>query len=457
MLEPVTLAFRVCEPCRLRKKKCDRLLPTCTACTNKSLRCLYEEQKTQDELRKLRVQVKNLTNTVKNKSMHICLPTPIHLSEVNQYPIPSRWYMPFLLQHYWELCFPTFSRTDPTGDCISPPNSWMQAAFSDPCMFHAVLFSISSRIDVLRAEKDNPVTFYHRCCATRLLLDNISSGRTPSLPTIVATTYLWHYETISSHVHEAEIHKRGLRQMVKSRGGLSSLGFDGFLAQQIILMDIAEAIVTASIPSFADFVSIPLPEAPVTLLSAILSKRKRDLITYGISTSLIRRLHYVHGATLQFESQRLKSKQILSNGSWSASSSEEISKPVFEDNEEDSFCDDLEGNSLQLAARYAANIHLKSLGRVIPFSSEDNQGFVSRLRYYLSQLTDDIWLNNNREIYIWLCLTGAAAAQEGKTWFLTKVGPVIMSLEHDKLRMVKSGALRFCSQIQYLEEVNVGK
>ncbi|KAH8797754.1 hypothetical protein F5884DRAFT_814727 [Xylogone sp. PMI_703] len=59
----------------------------------------------------------------------------------------------------------------------------------------------------------------------------------------------------------------------------------------------------------------------------------------------------------------------------------------------------------------------------------------------------------NREIYIWLCLTGAAAAREEKAWFLAKAGPIIMSLRRDEIHMFKLGALRFCRLCQLLEEL----
>jgi hypothetical protein len=40
---------------------------------------------------------------------------------------------------------------------------------------------------------------------------------------------------MNSHAEEAEIHKSGLQQMVKSRGSLEILGLDGFLAHLITL------------------------------------------------------------------------------------------------------------------------------------------------------------------------------------------------------------------------------
>jgi hypothetical protein len=123
-------------------------------------------------------------------------------------------------------------------------------------MFHAVLFAASSHLDVIRREQDNPITHYHRRHTVQLLLGSISnSGKVPST-SIAATMYLWHYEvgdhriqlywlqhestanyqkSMNCHVEEAEIHKKGLQQMVEASGGLEKLGFGGFLAHLITL------------------------------------------------------------------------------------------------------------------------------------------------------------------------------------------------------------------------------
>jgi hypothetical protein len=42
-----------------------------------------------------------------------------------------------------------------------------------------------------------------------------------------------------------------------------------------------------------------------------------------------------------------------------------------------------------------------------------------------------------REIYIWLCFTGAAVAKRDKTWFLAKVDPTVMSLSQKKMDAFK--------------------
>jgi hypothetical protein len=177
--------------------------------------------------------VDHFTKLLKNSSINTYLPT---LGLLNaylpiQYPIPSRWYMPLLLQHcsshffftslwaYSEsllntytfiLCLlylrsidrglisPNFSRAEHSEKISFPPDSWMQTSFSDPCMFHAVLFAASSHLDVIRKERDNPITHYHRRNTVRLLRDSISrSGKVPDA-SIVATMYLWHYEVSQS-------------------------------------------------------------------------------------------------------------------------------------------------------------------------------------------------------------------------------------------------------------------
>lgn len=141
------------------------------------------------------------------------------------------------------------------GSCS--PDLWMQSSFSDPCMFHAVLFAASPHLDIIRRERDNPITYYHRHNAVQLLLSNISKCKVVPDTSIAATVHLWQYDvsqyryaaqsqspfklstnslkSMNSCTEEAEVHKNGLLEMIKSAGGLSRLGMDGFLARLIIL------------------------------------------------------------------------------------------------------------------------------------------------------------------------------------------------------------------------------
>ena len=43
---------------------------------------------------------------------------------------------------------------------------------------------------------------------------------------------------MNDHVNEAQIHKKGLRQMTKASGGLKSLSLGGFLSHLITLYEL---------------------------------------------------------------------------------------------------------------------------------------------------------------------------------------------------------------------------
>jgi hypothetical protein len=45
----------------------------------------------------------------------------------------------------------------------------MQHAMSDPCLFHATLFSASASIDMLRGQQNSSRTLYHQTWAIRLI------------------------------------------------------------------------------------------------------------------------------------------------------------------------------------------------------------------------------------------------------------------------------------------------
>jgi hypothetical protein len=77
-------------------------------------------------------------------------------------------------------------------------DSWIQASFSNPCMFHAVLLAASSHLDVIRKELNNPITDYHRRNTVQLLVNNISSSEKIPYTSMAATMYLWQYDVSQS-------------------------------------------------------------------------------------------------------------------------------------------------------------------------------------------------------------------------------------------------------------------
>jgi hypothetical protein len=109
------------------------------------------------------------------------------------------------------------------------------------------------------------------------------------------------------------------------------------------------------------------------------------------------------------------------------------------------------------ACWYAASIYLNSLKRGIPFSSDENQILVEKLRSCIMVFPKDNVGELEREVYVWLCFTGAAVAKRDKTWFLAKVGPTVMSLSQKQLGDFKRGVIQFAYIVQQLESNNLGE
>lgn len=50
----------------------------------------------------------------------------------------------------------------------------MQQAMSDPCLFHATLFSASTSVDMLRGQQNTARTLYHQTWAIRLINERLA-------------------------------------------------------------------------------------------------------------------------------------------------------------------------------------------------------------------------------------------------------------------------------------------
>ncbi|KAL7943627.1 hypothetical protein V8C42DRAFT_98204 [Trichoderma barbatum] len=434
-------ALQACGNCRVRKKKCDKVFPSCTTCRKKFISCCYEENRSQHEIRTLRSQLECISNGLNIPGG----PSPIQLpldSTTQYYPIPSQWYMPFLVNHYYDLCFPRSTRINLSDAQVYLRNQWMQASFSDPCMFHGILFAASSHLEVIRGESGNPVTHHHRRQAIKLLLENISASRMVSDTSIATAMYLWHYESMNRHIREAKIHKNGLLQMINANGGLKKLGFGGFLSHNITLIGIGDAILSASKPVFGTTEGYQFPEAPITLLSAVLQHPDETLHSSGLNGPLLSLLNEVHDTLLAFDRHNMPENCLKAS--------------LFVG--EKSMKDGIEKeNPFHAACWYAANIHLNSLKRGIPFSSDENQILLEKLRSCILVFPKDNNGELEREIYTWLCFTGAAVAKRDKTWFLAKVGPTVMSLNHKQLGNFKRGVIQLAYVVQKLRSTRYGE
>ncbi|KAL4947947.1 hypothetical protein BDW69DRAFT_189725 [Aspergillus filifer] len=108
-------------------------------------------------------------------------------------------------------------------------STWMQTALSDPCLFHATLFSASVSTDLLRGQDMSMRTLYHQTCVIRLINERLV-GQEPILtyrtPGTVAP--LLYYNLVALDKVSAAAHQKGLVRMLLStsqeqRDGLGPL------------------------------------------------------------------------------------------------------------------------------------------------------------------------------------------------------------------------------------------
>lgn len=221
-------------------------------------------------------------------------------------------------------------------------------------------------------------------------------------------------------------------------------------------MDICDAILNGSEPALLDLTLLS-PLKPLTLLSKRLSELAPMLNSSNISIELLGVLNKVHQNTLNFEAEMCNSKSPVDRTS--ACQGGDVRKlPFSTHGGEGLYSSDLgskpeRADFFHVACCCAADINLRSLGQMIPFSSDSNQQLVLQLHYSISQLNESRWRETEPRIYLWLCFTGAAAAQSNKAWFFSKAGPVVTSLSADELKCFKLSIWRFCRLLQYLKDL----
>lgn len=90
---------------------------------------------------------------------------------------------------------PDLPHVNPKSAAYKLRTLWLRTALSDPCLFHALLFSASCHLDVLRGGRDNPVTLYHYGESIRFVNKSLSCIAEVGLPntTIAATLALGHF------------------------------------------------------------------------------------------------------------------------------------------------------------------------------------------------------------------------------------------------------------------------
>ncbi|KAL2802862.1 hypothetical protein BJX63DRAFT_413781 [Aspergillus granulosus] len=294
---------------------------------------------------------------------------------------------------------------------------WIQSALSDPCLFHATLFSGSSYHDLLRGQQTSWITILHQNEVISLVNNRLSDLSTAlDERTIAAIVPLCFFAVLSGDRSAADAHCAGLEKLVELKGGHEKLGFGGIVAGLIhqvvydVIFDL-DASCTFSNNSSAT--------------SAGLETR---ILEKNVQTSLLDIFTICKLKNLFQEVFDFKLQDALSEPNAAPAGSFH-----YLVNQVDDFHAEPEFQSPIYSCCYLA----VRIFWLIVVGREDPVPFTARLNYacnslksFLALLDEGPWLHNLPEVYVWICMTGAAAADNSRlrVWFWTKQLPIASSL-----------------------------
>ncbi|RAH47385.1 Zn(II)2Cys6 transcription factor domain-containing protein [Aspergillus brunneoviolaceus CBS 621.78] len=415
-----------CESCRLRKRKCDRAYPSCSLCQKAERVCSYALYRVAESIpnqsSKALVTESHHTRSSKKltPSSWDAVESQVYISWAIQapavsdsYPIASRWYMPRLIKHFVECHNATRVPINDRSSSYKLQTTWMRGAMSDPCLFHATLFTGSSNFDLRRGIQQSTITLYHYNELIKSVKKRLSDPKTAlDDRTIAAITPLALFAVLTGDRASAEVHRAGLAKIVQLRGGLDKLGLEGLTASLIYVNDVISDIVF-------DMDSRPLPHCPPMpppgleerVLSTLISRSAPEFPGRSIQALF----QYIQELKLQLVVHQ-------STAGWG--------------------CNAAQGNAISLPTNDDPVCHCCSLAfrifHAIISGGANTSNFAdyldalaSDLRDVLALTDDDVWMRHFPAVLTWACITGAAAASDPhlRAWFYFRAAGAVGMLD----------------------------
>ncbi|KAF2476893.1 uncharacterized protein BDR25DRAFT_339005 [Lindgomyces ingoldianus] len=159
--------------------------------------------------------------------------------------LPRHHQAPQLFSHF---VYVTAQKLQPVGyDLVTV---FAREALADPLLLSATLFHAGLHTDAISGSLWSPNTLYYRGEALRSLNQRLQCPRTAICDsTLAAVGYLAATSDVTGEQTGDETHLKALQTMVKMRGGLSQLGWNGALATFLSIGDVLNAAMTGSQPN----------------------------------------------------------------------------------------------------------------------------------------------------------------------------------------------------------------
>ncbi|TVY59629.1 hypothetical protein LSUE1_G008025, partial [Lachnellula suecica] len=148
--------------------------------------------------------------------------------------------------HHWANVFQN------TRMVLSPRKAWMKINLSDKTIASVTTYCSAYHFYFIRRMRPPPPCLIQKANAIRNLNNTMRQpGHIPNDYTMVAVAVMTLLECLAGEPRASVIHRKGLQQMVKARGGLENLGFDGGAQRTISWADTACAILMREKPSLS--------------------------------------------------------------------------------------------------------------------------------------------------------------------------------------------------------------
>ncbi|KAL2813975.1 hypothetical protein BJX63DRAFT_206632 [Aspergillus granulosus] len=328
--------------------------------------------------------------------------------------------MPMLMHSFIETLGLAPLPVDKGGLAFSLRTSWAAQALRDPCSFHATLFSASAHLDAFRGVSYNPVTTYHYTTAMRLIREKLAlAGGMPDEIIIACIPTMVFFSSLRGDVKSSQIHKKGLIQLLRAKGGLAEHELDGFFSALIPVCVMAEAIVFDSDLDIPGVDIPPIPFIPPTqLLSRALERAAHQTGYYNLSHEAIQIFKDIQAVCIEpDEPLSTRTKDI-----WTERIHSRLTQTLHP----------IQPNRIDAACHVAALIFFYLLFDNNPgldlIPSSHLQNLVHDLKTILLDTTKDSWIRISPEAITWICLVGAAAsarASADRIWFTLRYGQAV--------------------------------
>lgn len=412
--------IRACLTCKAAKRRCDKEVPSCARCTRLKLRCTYW---TAPDL----------------GAPYFVNPLAIQRVDAQaSYPVPTQKHMPMLLHSFIET-FGMAPLPVEDGSLASLLRTdWVSRAIVDPCFFHATLFSASAHLDAFQGKAQNEMTLYHYSMALKLLREKLASpGGTLDEGTIACIPPLVFFSSMKNDEDSSRIHREGLMQLLRAKGGLNKMGLGGFFSALIPVCVLTEAII---FDTELDIPGLEIPPTPLSpplcLITATLKRAAHQTGYYNLS----------HEAIMMWEEIRLICR--YADEQHLGTSTEEhlfdLTKTQYRSRLDTKINEDDEPREKVPPSGSVSGINESCHAAALifwylfddHFSVEDEtlQKLVNNLKDALSRTTMDAWIRCSPEAHTWICLVGAVASppcSEDRVLFSLRHGQPVVCIRSE--------------------------